>query len=311
MDGCSEFEPMTSLRLILSFLGLLLVSGLSCRAAEVDPVRRVLFVIGPSGHPPGTHEVAASARLLKYCVDQVSEGRGIETIVSEGWPSDPSALDQVRVIVFSGDMFPPYRFADSEKVLDQLLQFIERGGSIVCVHYATSVNDAKNAPVPPPVLDALYRLLGGFGHFLAGNALPGTQARILPVTISPTETGHPVVRGVKPFSITDEPYFPIRFDAAKSRAPVTTLATALLPPEKPAMEAVAWSLDRGGGSRSVGVLCPHYFANWREDSLRKLVVNGILWTAGEEIPANGYETTLPPLETFEPKAVSPAKPIAK
>lgn len=305
MAGSSAFETMISLRFLLCFVGLILVGGLYCRADTNLPLRRVLFVVGPSGHPPGTHEVAASARLLKYCVDQVSAGRGIETTVSEGWPPDPAVLDHVRVVVFTGDMFPPFRFANSTEVFGQLLQFVKRGGSIVCLHYATSVNDSKDAKVTPEVLDNLYRLMGGFGHFLPGNVLPGTQARHLQVTVTPTETGHPVVRGVKPFSFMDEPYFPIRFDNSKSGAPVTPLATALLPPEKPASEVVAWSVDRGSGSRSVGVVFPHFFANWRDDSLRKLVVNGILWAASEEVPANGFETTLPPLETFAPKAVTP------
>ena len=232
-------------------------------------------------------------------------------MVSEGWPAAPALLDQARVVVFTGDMFPPYRFAHSSEVFAQLIQFIERGGSIVCLHYATSVNDSKQATVSPEVQADLYRLMGGFGHFLPGNALPGTQARVLPVTVTPAETGHPVVRGVKSFSLTDEPYFPIRFDPLKSKAQITILATALLPPEKPNAEAVAWSVDRGRGSRSVGVLFPHFFANWQDDQLRKLVVNGIIWAAGEEVPAAGFETTLPPLETFKPAAVTPRKPGAK
>lgn len=296
---------MTPLRFLLSFVGTMVIGGLYGRADTNTPPHRVLFVVGPSGHPPGTHEVAASARLLKYCVDQASAGRGIETTVSEGWPTDAAPLDRVRVVVFTGDMFPPYRFANSKEVFAQLLRFVERGGSIVCVHYATSVNDSKDAKVTPDVLDNLYRLLGGFGYFLPGNVLPGTQARHLQVTVTPTATAHPVVRGVKPFSFLDEPYFPIRFDASKSGGAVTPLATALLPPEKPVPEVVAWSLDRGGGSRSMGVVFPHFFANWQDDSLRKLVVNGILWAAGEEVPPNGFDTTLPALETFAPRAVSP------
>lgn len=294
---------MPSLRIVLLFLGLVLLGGWCARAAETPLPRRVLFVVGPSGHPPGTHEVAASARLLKYCVDQVSGGTGIETMISEGWPTDPSVADGARVIVFTGDMFPPFRFPNSADVFARLIRLAERGTSIVCIHYATSVNDSRTAPVPPAVLADLSRLLGGFGHFLPGNALPGTQARVMNLTVLPTETGHPVVRGVKPFTLTDEPYFPIQFDRAAS--PVTILATAKLPPEQPNTEAIAWSMDRGGGSRSVAVLFPHFFANWRDAELRKLVVNGILWAAGQEVPDSGYETTLPALETFEPMAVTP------
>ena len=34
---------------------------------------RMLIVVGPSNHPPGSHEVAAGGRLMKYCLRTLRE----------------------------------------------------------------------------------------------------------------------------------------------------------------------------------------------------------------------------------------------
>jgi type 1 glutamine amidotransferase len=294
------------LRIFIVFFGA--TGGLCTHASEASSARKILFIVGPSGHPPGTHEVAASARLLKYCVEQAGEGAAFQTELYEGWPTDPATLAQARVVVFSGDQFPPKRFGKSTEIFAQLSRMIEQGCSIVCVHYATSVNARE---VSSAMQSSLYRWLGGFGHFLPGNVKPGTQARIMEATVTPTKTGHPVTRGVAPFSLRDEPYYPIMFDPTKSGAPVTPLATAMLPPEAPKEEIVAWSIDRGQGSRGVAVVMPHFFINWENDNLRKLVLNGIFWAAGVEVPPKGIESTLPSLELFKPKAIRQSLPEAK
>jgi len=278
---------------------------------ESDRVRKILFIIGPSTHPPGTHEGAAGARLLKYCVDHAKEGAGIQTEIYEGWPTDTASLSQARVVVFTGDQFPPYVSNNSKEVFAELSGMIDGGCSVVCVHYATSVNDTVSQKVPLTVQLSLYRWLGGFGLFLPGNAKPGTQARIMPATFIPTKTGHPVVRGVGVFSLREEPYYPIKFDSSESEGLVTSLATAMLPPEAPKKEIVAWSIDRGHGSRGVSVVMPHFFVNWRNGDLRRLVLNGIFWAAGVEIPSNGIDSILPPMEAFHPQALEFTRPNPK
>src|SRR4051812_38578233 len=46
-------------------------------AAEDDAAgtKQVLIVVGPSMHPPGTHEVAAGGRLIKYCLEHAENVR--------------------------------------------------------------------------------------------------------------------------------------------------------------------------------------------------------------------------------------------
>lgn len=288
----------------------LLVASISvgslCRGEpETVEKNKVLVIVGPSEHPPGTHEVEATACLLKRCLDDAMGARGFETEIFDGWPNDPETRAQARVVVFLGDGFPPFRLPQSEVVFDQLTAMLEEGCSMVCIHYAMSVNDTRSREVPEEVQKFLYKWLGGFGHFLPGNVQPGTQARIMEATIHPTEGGHPVVRGVSPFTLLDEPYYQIKFDPAKTDAPVTSLAMAMLPPESPEEEVVAWSVDRKNGSRSFAIVMPHFFERWRVHDLRKLVLNGIVWSANVEVPLHGVDSQLPDLKTFAPDAVVP------
>jgi hypothetical protein len=32
---------------------------------------------------------------------------------------------------------------------------------------------------------------------------------------------------------------------------------------------------------------PHFFRNWKEEDMRKCILNGIVWSAGAEIPKDG------------------------
>jgi hypothetical protein len=85
----------------------------------------------------------------------------------------------------------------------------------------------------------------------------------------------------------------------------TALATSLLPPEAPKPEVVAWAVSRADGGRGMGVVMPHFYRNWRDENLRMLILNGIVWAAKLDVPAEGVKTTLPDLARFEPAAVEP------
>jgi hypothetical protein len=78
-------------------------------------------------------------------------------------------------------------------------------------------------------------------------------------------------------------------------------ATSMLPPESPRRQVVAWGLERPDGGRGFGIVMPHYYRNWELADLRTLILNGIVWTAGVEIPPSGVKVALPALATFGPQ----------
>jgi type 1 glutamine amidotransferase len=278
-------------------------------AESTAPQNRVLIVVGPSTHPPGTHEVAAGGRLMKHCLENMTNLPGVKAEVLDQWPSDPAVLDGVGTVVFIGDIFPPMRLPDSQAILAQLDALMKRGCGIVCIHYATGLRAQDVGD------DGAHPLLGWMGgYFATGCKHHKSVARIFTqATITPAAPEHPVSRGWREFTFDDEPYIQNYFGPGGNRlAPgVTALATSMLPPEAPRREIVAWCIERADGGRGMGVVMPHYLRNWRLEDLRRLILNGIVWTARLDVPAQGVQTTLPDLAIFEPAAVEPLPPASQ
>lgn len=277
--------------------------------AAADPKARVLVVVGPSNHPPGSHEVAAGGRVMQYCVEHMANLPDVKAEVVNEWPKDAAVLDAANSVVFIGDNFPPVRFPDSPAILAKLDAMTKRGCGIVCVHYATGLR-AEDVPD-----DGDHPLLHWIGGYFATKCKHHQSiAKIYPAaTITPAAPGHPVMRGWQEFTLKDEPYINNYFgpDGNKPAANVTVLATSMLPPEDPKREAVSWCIERADGGRGMGIVMPHFFRNWQNEDLRRFILNGIVWTAKLEVPEGGVQTTLPDLATFEPTSVDPKPPAPK
>lgn len=291
------------------FLALIgFVSCIALTAAAADP-SRVLIVVGPSQHPPGSHEVAAGGRLMKHCVETMSNLPDVKADVVIGWP-DKAQRDAAATVVFIGDTFPAGRLPNPKQNLADLEEMMQRGCGIVCVHYAVGlIADDVAADGDHPLL----RWLGGY---FAHKSCPHHEsfARIFKAaTITPAAPQHPICRGWKEFTLHDEPYTHNYFgkDGNKLAANVTALATSLLPPDKPQPETVAWCVERPDGGRGFGIVMPHFYKSWTNEDLRRFILNGIVWSARLEVPADGVQTTLPDLKDFQPAAVEYVPPPPK
>src|SRR5438552_3206919 len=83
--------PMNASSFSIRFaLTLVLVSFVfACGTARGQgEAARVLIVVGPSSHPPGSHEVAAGGRLMKQCLESMANVPGVKADVFDGWPKD-------------------------------------------------------------------------------------------------------------------------------------------------------------------------------------------------------------------------------
>lgn len=288
-------------RLVLTAGALLAVTMLGPAVQSAPPAKQVLIVVGPSNHPPGTHEVAAGGRVMKHCLDQVA---GLDIALLERWPGK-DVVDAAATIVFIGDLFPPETMPEPDKIKAELARAMDRGCGLVCVHYATGL---RKQHVLEDGAHPLLRWLGGY--FASGCPHHKSVARVCPATLTPEETDHPVLRGWKEFHFDDEPYWNNYFGKDGPAKNVTSLVTTMLPPEAPKKETVVWAVEREDGGRGVGLVIPHYYRNWQIDDLRTLVLNSICWTAKVEIPEGGIKTALPDLAAFEPDSVE-AKPRPK
>ena len=287
---------------MLHRLALLALAGALFTTAAAA-ASRIVIVVGPTNHPPGTHEVAAGGRLLQQCLQSMTNVPGVQADLFYEWPED-SVLADARSLVFIGDIFPPQRLADSPLILSKVADLMKRGCGLVCVHYATGL---RAVDVPADGNHPLLQWLGGY--FATKNVHHQSVAKVFDaVTITPATPGHPVSRGWRAFTVPEEPYYKNYFGpGANQLAPnVTALATAQLPPEAPQREVVAWVVERTDTGRGFGIVMPHFYKNWRNDDLRRFIMNGIVWTAKLEVPAGGVETAPPDLARFEPVAVEPA-----
>jgi type 1 glutamine amidotransferase len=261
--------------------------------STVGQTRRVLIVVGPSSHPPETHEVMAGARVIQFALRQAEGIADYDVEIHEGWPSDSEKLENLATIVFSGDRFPLAEMENTEKNMAELAELMNAGCGIVCFHYATGLTAGQ---VPDDGAHPLLDWLGGY--FATRCKHHQSIARIFEeATIEPAAE-HPVMQGVEAFTIHDEPYINNYFGPDGMASNVTALATSMLPPEMPKREIVAWAVERDDGGRGMGVVMPHFYRNWNVEPLRKMILNGVVWTSHSEVPESGVSVELPSLEDF-------------
>jgi len=292
-------RQLTTVFVLCTLVGAAAVNVVS--AAETQT--QVLIVVGPSSHPPGSHEVAAGGRLIQHCLNEAKNIADLRAEVVYKWPDDEQMLDAVDTVVFIGDTFPPNRFSGSDAILAKLGSMMNRGCGIVCVHYATGLRAEDVAS------DGEHPLLHWMGGYFATRC-PHHQsiAKIYQnATITPAAPAHPVSRGWKTFTLHDEPYINNYFgsDGNQLASNVTALATSMLPPEKPKREIVSWCVERDDHGRGFGMVMPHFYHSWKIDDLRMFILNGIVWTARRQVPKSGVQSALPKLTSFEPESVEP------
>lgn len=282
--------------MLVMVIGMLIGMSLDWQAEPVDRHTEVAIIVGPDHHPSGTHEALSTGRLIQFLLENNRSDLRIRATVLQSWPSGGSVLERAATLVFLGDLFPPTQMPDRERIMREVSQLMDRGVGIVCVHYATGIHADD---VPPK---GEHPLLGWLGGYFANPGTPGhsSVARLFPeARIQPWGSMHPIERGWDAFVIDDEPYYQNFFGAAGIGEGVTLLAYSMLPPESPQKEAVAWCVERKDTGRGFGVVMPHFFRNWSHADLRKLILNGIVWTARLEVPAGGVETDSPRLEDFQ------------
>jgi len=259
--------------------------------------KHIDMVAGKPSHGPGAHEHNAGVLLLSKCL---REGVGAQVEMrlhlNGGWPAQEE-LDRADTLVVYADGFNGHPILQ-ENHLEQVRAMMKRGCGLVCLHWATEVPQDRGG-------DEFLEWLGGYCD-PSWSVNPHWTADF---SEFPT---HPISRGVRPFSTTDEWYFHMRF--LEGMRGVTSLLSAV-PPEStmsrpdgmrsgnPTVrkavadklpQSVAWAVERGDGGRGFGFTGGHFHSGWGNNDQRKLMLNAILWTAKGEVPAEGVASTVTP-----------------
>jgi predicted amidohydrolase/type 1 glutamine amidotransferase len=270
--------------------GLFLALVWSAPAADlVKPTRKVVLIAGPlDSHPKDTHEYEKNVILLKHCLDTSPnlKGRLRTEVHFGGWPKDPSTLDDADTIVMTSggsdrqETDHPLYVGDR---LQQLEKQMRRGCGLVQFHWSTFN--------PSRFHEQITDWVGGYFDYETGTGpnkwFSAIQTREWNAVLG--SPAHPISRGVKPFKLTEEFYFNLRFREIDRRlAPILLKETG----GNATSNTVGWAVERQDGGRGFGFTGGHFYTNWWLPDFRKLILNAIVWSAGVEVPAGGVESGL-------------------
>lgn len=246
----------------------------------------ILFIAGPKSHGPGEHDFVAGCAVLAAGLN--GSGLPVRATVVPGWPADADVA-RADTLVLYGDGLGDHVARDQ---VAALRRHVAAGKGLVVLHFALE-------PDPGELADLLLAAVGG--RFEADRSVNPVWTMSNPLLVP-----HAVTRGVAPFTLDDEWYFFLQFrpgatPVLQALPPVTALGQdgprsgnaavrAALARGEP--QTLAWVVENAG-ARAFGFTGGHYHRNWADDRFRTLVLNGIAWSAGLEIPPDGITSATP------------------
>lgn len=261
---------------------------------ELQDRKKIVFIAGTQSHGYGYHEHNAGCLLLAKCLND-NIPNVYATVYKNGWPKDPTSLDNADEVAVYCDGGGGHVVMGH---LEEMNALAKKGVGIAMLHYAVEVPKGK------PGNDMLNWIGGYFETYWSVN--PTYEAKFTDIP------KHPITRGVKPFTIRDEWYYHMRFTPNMEN--VTPVLTTV-PPDSTRREGndphganqyvrdrmgmpehVAWAYERPGGGRGFGFTGGHYQINWANNDFRKIVLNGLVWAAGLEVPPDGVPSKTPTTE---------------
>ena len=264
----------------LAFL-LLLWSG-SRGAAQEKANTKILFIGVNPDHPYGSHMYMHTSGMLAKCAALTP---GVATVVSNGWPKDAKMLDGVQsIVVYSNPAAELLLEGEHREALDRLMK---KGVGLVTIHWASSIYQKNFERLGPTWLSYLG------GTWVSNVGLSSGKSPLKQLI-----PGHPICRGWKEYDIEDEFYLNPTIRQAKPLLQVQ---------EKKGKDViVGWVYDRPDGGRAFGTTLGHPYKNFQLEPFRRMIVNGILWSAHVEVPQAGT-----PVNISEEALALPPEPKKK
>ncbi len=199
------------------------------------------------------------------------------------------ALDSADLMV----MFTRYR-ALPDSQLDRILRFVESGKPIVGLRTSTHAFFYPSGHARQALNDSFGYDVFGQKWITHHGHMSSTE-----VSLHVGSTGHPILRGVGPFHAGSWLYHvtPLNGEATLLLDGTTTNSDkanrfAEYPPTQP----VAWT--RQYKQSRVFFTTLGHPEDFAQESMRRLVINGIYWALGRDVPAGGTNATV--VGTYEP-----------
>ncbi len=279
---------------LLATLLLLTLSG----GFAAEPPRRVLFIAGPKSHDRDMHEFPRGAELLAEALNR--SGLPIAAAVSLGWPPSDAAVAQAGLVVLYSDGLDAHVAKGHVAALRARLT---AGKSLAVLHFALEPSEND------PALRLFFMDAIGARFDANWSVNPVWTLKAAPVP------GHPAAGGVGELNVQDEIYFHLRFRAGQREVAPLLLAlppAALVAANGPRSgndavraalaraepQTIAWTCLNENGARGFGFTGGHAHRTWYDDQVRRLVLNGLVWAAGLEVPADGVPLVSPSAPFF-------------
>jgi hypothetical protein len=301
---------MTPLRCLASAAILGLLAVLPTPAAQPDPfdqsgvpveelptdakLAKIVLIAGNATPTTksGEHEYFAGMALV---VKMLKQSPGVAPVLArDGWPKKLETLAGAKAVVIFAEGGKVHPALQGDR-LTQLQKLADAGAGVVHLHSAIDY--------PKDLGERVKAFSGAVFE-------PGYSQRAHWVTTFDKFPDHPVCRGVTPFKIDDGWLYKLRF--VPEMKGVTPLLRTL-PPKVPTGKftdddgIISWAYDRPGGGRSFAFTGCHLHESWGLDGFRRFIVNGILWSAGQDIPPGGAPVVLDPADLKRHFDKRPAK----
>ena len=253
-------------------------------AQDATSNRKIVLIAGETAKIDkiGHHDYLAGCRCLEIFLKQTP---GIEVVqVTEGWPADEGLLDDADSIVFYTDGGGKQAFLATKQRVAKMQALVDSGTGLVMLHQAVDYPD-EFAEQAKSWLGGVYlKDRSGRGHWDSKHV---------------DFPNHPIARGVRPWEINDGWLNALDFvDEMRGITPLVWSGKEYAG-SRAGLDGdiVGWAFERqqtpspGTASQSAGRsfsftgLDAH--SAWSLPGMRQLVVNGVLWTSGVEIPSQG------------------------
>jgi type 1 glutamine amidotransferase len=273
-------------RRIVPFLALLLLAvpllgaDVPKLAVEVPPTdsksTKIVLVAGSNFYKKGEHDYIPNCAALADLLRQSN----VAPVLALDWPKKPETFAGAKAVVFF------YDGGDKNGVLKddraaQVQKLADAGVGIVHLHQAIDY--------PRELGDRVRGWAGGAWEKGYGQRAHWTAE-------FKTFPDHAIFCGVKPFTVNDGWIFKIRF--VDNKKGITPLLRTTAPKSKIAADSddaiVAWTYERPGGGRSFTFTGGHLHESFGQEGYRRFLVNGILWSAGVDVPTAGAPVALTP-----------------
>ena len=188
----------------------------------------------------------------------------VQVSTAYGWPGNEQFKKADLIAMFCYVQW-------DERKLEQMQEFLSRGGGVVIMHPAMIVRKDKDKNIS----DQLAKLIGLTWE------QDVTRWRHGHMNLKITAPDHPICTGLpETIRVLDEPYWPLKGDLDKVTVLVTSDETVSKDSEQTKPEPMFYIYEHGKG-RVFNCILGHYTWTFDDPYFRILTLRGMAWAAGE------------------------------